>query len=630
MKTLFKFHHGRSLVARLIIYIVLFSSVVTLLTTSLQLYREYQRDLSQVEHVIEHLRLSHIGSLTRSLWALDTEQIQLITEGIARIPDVKRVEVVDENDVTYFAGSVVGDSAKSFSFPLLHQAGERVFTLGQLRVFPNLERIYDRLFDRVWVILLSNGVRTFAVSTFLFLIFQRLVTRHLKQIAGYAQDLSPQTLEQPLNLNRPPRSGPPDEIDQLSSAINTMRENLRKSYRDLSESELRFRDIAECIDAVFWIGSPDWQRVLYVSPAFERVWGRSRDELYRAPLSWLETVHPDDLPGVEKTMTEATSGLSQAASSSDLPDRIQLPPYRIFRPDGAVRWISARGFPVTDENGKLRHIVGIAEDITQLVLNEDALQKAKEEAEVASQAKSKFLAHMSHELRTPLNAILGFSEMLGREMLGPLKPKAYRDYAEDIQRSGRLLLSIIDDILDLSRIEAGKTELSIEMLDAGDLVEEALKTVGKLATTKGLKLDNAVPADLPKIEGDKRAILQVLINTISNAVKFTPKGGEIKLGAQRRRDGGLDLHITDTGCGIAPEDMSEIFTPFSRKNVFMARQEEGTGLGLTICKQLMQIQGFDIAVESKVGQGTDVILEFPAKASQEDADQPPANRQAAF
>jgi two-component system cell cycle sensor histidine kinase PleC len=236
---------------------------------------------------------------------------------------------------------------------------------------------------------------------------------------------------------------------------------------------------------------------------------------------------------------------------------------------------------------------------------------------------------MSHELRTPLNAILGFSEMLEREMLGPLEPKAYRDYAEDIQRSGRLLLSIIDDILDLSRIEAGKLELNSETLDPCQLVDEALALVGKAATAKGISLRDDLPEGLPAIQGDRRAIVQVLINTLSNAVKFTPAGGEVRLGAEHRPDGGIDLHVIDNGRGMSAEEMAQLFTPFARKNAFMAGETEGTGLGLTICKQLMHVQGFDILVHSEPGQGTDVILQFPAHSGRRQVEPGPESRRAA-
>jgi len=619
----------RSVVSRLIIYIVLFSSVVTLLTTSLQLYREYKRDVDVVVGAVENLRISHLDSLTRSLWALDNAQIQLTVDGIARITDIQRVEVVDSYRVMHSAGAPSNNTSRIYRFPLVHVENSRDFVLGELRVTVDLQGIYARLFDRIWLILLSNGLRTFAVSTFVFLIFQRLVTRHLRQIAGYAQQLSPETLDRPLKLARRARVGPPDEIDQLATSVDTMRENLRRSYLALSESEERFRHLAERIDAVFWISSTDWQEVIYVSPAYQKVWGKSCAELYESPRSWLESIHPEDRPGVERIIAEATSDLTSSTTATAGPPRIDFEPYRVTHSDGTLRWISARAFPVSDDRGALRYVVGIAEDITQQVRADEALNEAKEVAERESAAKSQFLAHMSHELRTPLNAILGFSGMLEHEILGPVEPKGYRDYAIDIQESGRHLLSIIDDILDLSRIEAGKATFKPERLAPGKLVDEALRLVKKQAAEKGIGLENSLSADLPMIEADRRAIVQVLTNVITNAIKFTPPGGLVRLDAQRRLKGGIDLHVEDNGRGIAPEEMAELFTPFARKNVFMARVEEGTGLGLAICKQLMQLQGFDITVSSKVGLGTDVTLEFPNAATDRLTEAPPAPRRAA-
>ena len=629
MFALSSFLDKRSVVSRLIIYIVLFSSVVTLLTTSLQLYREYKRDVDVVVGAVENLRISHLDSLTRSLWALDNAQIQLTVDGIARITDIQRVEVVDSYRVMHSAGAPSNNRSRIYRFPLVHVENSRDFVLGELRVTVDLQGIYARLFDRIWLILLSNGLRTFAVSTFVFLIFQRLVTRHLRQIAGYAQQLSPETLDRPLKLARRARVGPPDEIDQLATSVDTMRENLRRSYLALSESEERFRHLAERIDAVFWISSTDWKEVIYVSPAYQKVWGKSCAELYESPRSWLESIHPEDRPGVERIIAEATSDLTSSTTATAGPPRIDFEPYRVTHSDGTLRWISARAFPVSDDRGALRYVVGIAEDITQQVRADEALNEAKEVAERESAAKSQFLAHMSHELRTPLNAILGFSGMLEHEILGPVEPKGYRDYAIDIQESGRHLLSIIDDILDLSRIEAGKATFKPERLAPGKLVDEALRLVKKQAAEKGIGLENSLSADLPMIEADRRAIVQVLTNVITNAIKFTPPGGLVRLDAQRRLKGGIDLHVEDNGRGIAPEEMAELFTPFARKNVFMARVEEGTGLGLAICKQLMQLQGFDITVSSKVGLGTDVTLEFPNAATDRLTEAPPAPRRAA-
>ncbi len=619
----------RSVVTRLIIYIVLFSSVVTLLTTSFQLYREYERDVDIVVGAVENLRISHLDSLTRSLWALDNAQIQLTVDGIARITDIQRVEVVDSYGVTHGAGSPSNDASRIYSFPLVHVEDDRDFVLGELRVTVDLQNIYARLFDRIWVVLLSNGLRTFAVSTFLFLLFQRLVTRHLQQITRHAQQLSPETLDRPLELARARREGSPDEIDQLAMSIDTMRENLHRSYVALSESEERFRHLAESIDAVFWISSTDWRSVIYVSPAYEKVWGRPCADLYRSPLSWVEQVHPDDKPEVERTIAEAATTLTSSTTTAVDPPRIDFQPYRVMQSDGTARWVSARAFPVPDDSGELRYVVGIAEDITHRIRADEALREAKELAEQESAAKSQFLAHMSHELRTPLNAILGFSGMLEHVILGPLEPKTYRDYAQDIQKSGQHLLSIIDDILDLSRIEAGKVRLNLEQLEPGKLVDEALKLVDKLAAEKGTRFENDLPVDLPTIEADRRAVLQVLINVITNAVKFTPPGGVVRLGARRRSSGGIDLHVEDNGRGIAPEEMAELFTPFARKDVFMARIEEGTGLGLAISKQLMQLQGFDITVSSKVGRGTDVTLAFPSNATNKLTKERPEARRAA-
>ena len=252
------------------------------------------------------------------------------------------------------------------------------------------------------------------------------------------------------------------------------------------------------------------------------------------------------------------------------------------------------------------------EDVTEYYESETELRTAKEEAEDASQAKSAFLANVSHELRTPLNAIIGFSEVMESEMFGPMGDRHYREYARDIHESGHHLLSLINDILDLSKIEAGKFELHEENLAVADTVQTALRLVQQRAESAGVELARALPPGLPRLYADQRAMKQILINLIANAIKFTPQGGRVTVGAELEESGDLVFFVRDTGVGMSEEDLAKAMMPFGQADSSLTRQREGTGLGLPLSKHLTEMHGGDLTIESAPGAGTTVHVRFPA------------------
>ncbi|HLB79634.1 MAG TPA: HAMP domain-containing sensor histidine kinase, partial [Dongiaceae bacterium] len=235
---------------------------------------------------------------------------------------------------------------------------------------------------------------------------------------------------------------------------------------------------------------------------------------------------------------------------------------------------------------------------------------AKETAEQASRAKSDFLANMSHELRTPLNAILGFSETIAGELFGPIGQPRYTSYARDIHASGTHLLAIINDILDLSKIEAGKYEIRPEPVEVAALVDECLKIVAGQAAERGVALSAKVDPALPPLHLDKRAAKQILLDLLSNALKFTPADGAVTVVVERLADGGAALRVSDTGIGIAADDIPRILTPFVQVESAMTRQHAGTGLGLPIAKALAEMHGGKLSIESTPGHGTIVSVRF--------------------
>ena len=239
--------------------------------------------------------------------------------------------------------------------------------------------------------------------------------------------------------------------------------------------------------------------------------------------------------------------------------------------------------------------------------------EARRRAETANMAKSQFLATMSHELRTPLNAILGFSELMRGEMLGPIGNPEYRNYLDDIHASGQHLLRIINDILDLSRIEAGKRELREELTSLTEIAREATSLLDLKARTKGIAVEEVYEDNLPKIVVDEQAIRQVVLNLISNALKFTPAGGEVTIKVGRTQSGGQYVSVRDNGPGIAEDELPIVLSAFGQGSISIKTAEQGTGLGIPIVQALMHQHGGNFTLRSKLGVGTEAIATFPAK-----------------
>ncbi len=283
---------------------------------------------------------------------------------------------------------------------------------------------------------------------------------------------------------------------------------------------------------------------------------------------------------------------------------------RFRRRDGTsfpVEYIATR----LVEEGRITGVVVSFRDVSTQHRVEDELRLAKELAESATRAKSEFLAHMSHELRTPLNAIMGFSDMLLAELFGPIGNARYRDYIQDIRRSSEHLLDLINDVVDLSRIEAGKLELTEQEVDLSLVVESALGMVKQDAARQDLTVMNNVPGNLPPVLGDGRRLKQVLLNLLSNAVTFTPTGGRVSVGADMELDGGLSLKVADTGIGISPEDLPHVTDVFVQGDSAVTREQGGAGLGLPLAKHLVELHGGSLTIESTPNLGTTVTVRLP-------------------
>ncbi len=252
-------------------------------------------------------------------------------------------------------------------------------------------------------------------------------------------------------------------------------------------------------------------------------------------------------------------------------------------------------------------------DVTERKRTEQARQRAMEEAVAANRAKTEFLANMSHELRTPLNAIIGFSDVMRTEALGPLGVPDYAEFVGDIYDSGHHLLEVVEDILDMSKIEAGEMTLSESKIELAGIVDAGIRMVRERAEKANLTIATELAAELPRVNADERMMKQILLNLLSNAVKFTPEGGTVSVRASQADDGGITIAVADTGIGIPAEDIERVLEPFAQVDSRLQREFEGTGLGLPLVKSMTELHGGRLRIESTVDEGTTVYVELPAE-----------------
>lgn len=309
--------------------------------------------------------------------------------------------------------------------------------------------------------------------------------------------------------------------------------------------------------------------------------------------------------------------------------------FRLRHPAGGLRFIRCEGKCRVDErSGDVVALFGIMQDITERTLHERALREAKEAAESAYASKTRFLANMSHELRTPLNAIIGFSEMMQRQLLGPLGNPRYIDYIGGIRESGEHLLSLINDILDMSKIEVGKYELQAEELNIGKIIRLAIHMMEGRAHESGVRLISNDIADDIQIVADRRAIMQILLNLLSNAVKFTRSNGTVEVKCHRDLMN-VTIQVMDSGIGIPRDKIETVMLPFEQVDSELTRHHEGSGLGLAITKDLVELHGGTIEIDSELNVGTTVTVSLPESAlaslpiaTNDDTDFPSSDRPA--
>ncbi len=392
------------------------------------------------------------------------------------------------------------------------------------------------------------------------------------------------------------------ERKQAEDEIRRLNESLKRHAREI---ETRYEQIVELAEEGIWV-IDDQAKTTYVNQALTKMLGYTEKEMVGRSMF--------------DFMDEAARSYSIANFEHQKQGTAEKREFKLKAKNGRNVWTYMSTSPVTDENGKMLWACALVYDITERKQAEEQLRSSSERISLANaelaratRLKDEFLAGMSHELRTPLNAILGLSEALQEEVYGELTPKQQQSLAT-IEQSGRHLLELINDILDLSKIESGKMELQLYPVSVETLCESSLTFVKQQAHKKNIQLRTKIAEGIGDIEVDERRLRQVLVNLLSNAVKFTPEGGEVRLEVDADTEAEtIHISVIDTGIGIAKENMDRLFKPFVQLDSSLSRRYAGTGLGLALARRIVELHGGSISLESELAKGSRFTVSLPWK-----------------
>ncbi|MGV1100863.1 ATP-binding protein [Thiovibrio sp. JS02] len=619
-----------TIAAKLILALLGSSLILIIVSSAFQLYYIHKRETRILEERLFEVEQSSVPALVNSIWLADWQTVGIQAAGIQRLPEILRVEVEVLGREIIAAGEEMSAAlAPPRVFPLVRRYKDRNILLGSLRLYADETSVRNRVRDEVAMVLGMRLAVILVISSVLFFLFHRLAGRHLIAMAEYLRNFDQIRMEKPLVLAKKncPTVEDRDEIEQLAASFNEMRQNLQRSFHELREvnedlrrenqeriraeealraSEQRHSLLVNNIPQVFWMVSADYRQVLFISPAYETVWGRSCESLLADPGEWLAAVEEEDRPLLFSIINAITS-------EEPRPEQIDFPEYRIRRPDGEIRWIKARAVPLKNEAGRVWCFAGLCEDITEQKRADE--EKRSLEARLRQAQKMEAIGTLAggiaHDFNNILTIIMGNAELAMMQN----KPEVTRQALDEIRRGSERAKDLVRQILTFSR----KSDQHKEPLQLSLLVKETLKMLrASIPATIEIRQDLASEA---RVLADPTQLHQVIVNLCTNAYHaMREQGGiltvslaEVPIGenefgpAELVPGNYLRLEVSDTGCGIAPEIREKIFEPFFTTK----KQGEGTGMGLAMVHGIVRSHHGHISVESAPGKGTAMRVYLP-------------------
>ena len=599
-----------SLGRRLAVLILLFSSVVTLVSTVFQLGLEYQRDVSDVESQLRQIRSSYADSLASSLWITSTRDLDLQLQGILRLPDLQYIEIVNEQGkVAARAGTVRSDGVVAHEFPLYFTHRKQSVYIGRVRALASLDGAWRRLQAKVITILIAQTIKTFLVSLFILVMFQWLVGRHLKKIAAYSDLLFAGRMEQPLELERPVNKHTRhDELSQMVAALNAMRERLDTSFRQLQESEFRWKSALEGAGHGVWDFNVKTGEVVF-SRRWMEMLGFAEGELPNHLDTYKRLAHPDDLRTAFRLLESNFNGTSKTYA---IEQRMQCK-------DGSWKWVVARGMVVEqDERGHAVRMIGTHTDFTERRAAELEMARLLEQAEQArtdlraanegmeSQVRERtaqlerankeleaFSYSVSHDLRSPLRGIDGWSMALEEDYGAQLDDNG-RQYLARVRSETQRMGQLIDGMLEFARL--GRANMSVRSVDLSALAHTVAQRIRDSAPER--RIEFYITPDL-HLQADERLLEVLLQNLLENASKFSAMReparielGQIRIAEPHTQREVNALFVRDNGAGFDMQYAHKLFGVFQR--LHRASEFPGTGIGLATVQRIVQRHGGSI------------------------------------
>ncbi len=595
------------------LYILLFSSVVTLLLTLIHLRLDYNHDIGVIEQQLRQIQLTNLATITQSIWTMDTESVQLQLEGLNRLPDIIRVELNDGNQLLAAAGEVNTRHIIEQRFPIQHMYKDREVSLGELKVVATKENVYNRLWDTVLIILVSQGVKTFLVSLFVLVIFYSLVTRHLSRIAEYSGQIDFRIKHPPLALDRRvSKLSQDDELDKLVDAINQMSQENNQAYNDLiqnqqmlAESEARFSAIFNSISDSIVVADME-RRIIFGNPAMYKQFGYTLDEI-KGQTTEILYADPAEYVQQGKQRYHAQAGKEVTAYE------IQ---YR--RKDGSVFDSETMGGQIRLEDGSLIGFIGVIRDISRRKQAEQenlSLQKQLQHAQ-KMEAVGMLTGGIAHDFNNILASILGYAE-LSQATAAAQADQGLGQYLQQIERSGLRARDLVAQMLAFSRGAPSEPKI----IALSEVIEDTVNMLAAMLPSS-IELLLQVEDQVPPVQVDEVQMHQLLLNLCVNARDAMEGSGTLTIGLKYRmveaavcvschqviNGDFVELYVGDSGTGIEAGLVERIFEPFlTTKEV-----GKGSGMGLAVVHGIIHQHQGHVLVDTQKGQGSVFRLLIPA------------------